>query len=270
VVLDPHEPDTVMTSDEHQGALLRSTDGGLHWVMVFRHPEAGRGDVSTWQGFKAIAFAPSDPSVVYSGMCFDCNYYPDWGERVKSYGVWKSVDGGITWRTASDKTFAEQNVTALCVDPKQEDLVYAGTKFAGVFKSTDGGISWHIANQGLRVLLIRSLAADPRNGGTVYLGTEGAGIWKSVDGGSSWRSSSSGMDSEAAIRSIAVDPTNPETLYAADIHTGVYRSLDGAKTWVKINNGLRTRAVKGLAISSDGKTLYAATEGEGVFRLDVP
>ncbi len=270
VVLDPHEPDTIMMADELQGALLRSTDAGLHWTMVFRHPEAGMGGISTWQGFKAIAFAPSDPSVVYSGMCFDCNYYPDWGEGVTSNGVWKSLDGGVTWRAASDKSIAGQNVTALCVDAKQEDLVYAGTKSAGVFKSTDGGTSWLRANQGLRVLLIRSIALDPRSGGTIYLGTEGAGVWKSVDGGGSWRSSSGGMDSEAAIRSVVVDPTNPQTLYAADIHTGVYRSMDGAKTWVKINEGLRTRAVKGLAISSDGEVLYAATEGEGVFRLDMP
>jgi photosystem II stability/assembly factor-like uncharacterized protein len=77
------------------------------------------------------------------------------------------------------------------------------------------------------------------------------------------------MDPQAAIRSIVIDPLDPQVIYAADLRTGVYRSSDGTKTWVKINEGLRTRAVRALAISSDGRTLYAATEGEGVFRLDL-
>jgi hypothetical protein len=40
-------------------------------------------------------------------------------------------------------------------------------------------------------------------------------------------------------------------------------------TWTKINEGLRTRAVTGLSISTDGQVLYVATNGEGVFRLDI-
>jgi photosystem II stability/assembly factor-like uncharacterized protein len=104
----------------------------------------------------------------------------------------------------------------------------------------------------------------------MYVGAEGGAVSKSTDGGAHWQLSSSGMDPQAAIWDIAVDPTNAQVLYAADLRTGVYRSQDGAKTWVKINEGLRTRAVKALAISSDGKVLYAATEGEGVYRLDLP
>ena len=66
-----------------------------------------------------------------------------------------------------------------------------------------------------------------------------------------------------------LDPTNPLILYAADTFSGVYRSEDGGTTWAAINTGLRTRSVNALSISSDGQHLYAATEGEGVFRLDL-
>jgi hypothetical protein len=51
--------------------------------------------------------------------------------------------------------------------------------------------------------------------------------------------------------------------------SGVYRSQDGGQSWYLINNGLRCRAVQSLSITDDGATLYAATEGEGVFRLDL-
>ena len=77
------------------------------------------------------------------------------------------------------------------------------------------------------------------------------------------------MPPEATITSIVFDPTNPVTVYAADIHSGVYRSQDSGQNWLVINNGLRTRAVNALAISTDGQHLYAATEGEGVYRLDL-
>jgi hypothetical protein len=50
---------------------------------------------------------------------------------------------------------------------------------------------------------------------------------------------------------------------------GVYVSADGGASWHPINDGLSTRAVRHLAISTNGKVLYAATSGEGVFRLDL-
>jgi photosystem II stability/assembly factor-like uncharacterized protein len=120
------------------------------------------------------------------------------------------------------------------------------------------------------VLDVRALAIDAMNSQVLYAGAENGGVYKSTNGGASWQSSSSGMDPQAVIRAIVIDPTNPQVLYAADLRTGVYRSQDGARTWVKINEGLRTRAVKALAISADGRLLYAGTNGEGVYRLDLP
>jgi len=273
VALCPRNPDDVLLSDEHTGTLLRSRDAGLHWAAAFRHPALARLDGGTQQGqqgFKALSFATSNPDVIYAAMCNDCNFYPPSAEKLRSYGVWKSTDGGTTWREASDTNIADQNVTALAVDSGQDEVVYAGTKNAGIFKSLNGGSTWELMSDGLRVLDIRALAIDPRSPQTLYVGAENGGIYKSADGSASWAAASSGMDPEAAIRDIVIDPTNPQVLYAADLRTGVYRSPDGAKTWVKINEGLRTRAVKALAISADGKILYAATEGEGVFRLDLP
>jgi uncharacterized protein (TIGR03382 family) len=77
------------------------------------------------------------------------------------------------------------------------------------------------------------------------------------------------MNPESSVSDIVFDPTAPQVMYAADRFSGVYRSTDGGATWTPINVSLRTRAVNALAISSDGQHLYAATEGEGVFRLDL-
>ncbi len=64
-----------------------------------------------------------------------------------------------------------------------------------------------------------------------------------------------------------IDPADAQTMYAADWFSGVYRSADCGQSWIHINEGLRTRAVHRLAISSDGRILYAGKQGEGVFPL---
>ncbi|HJO10439.1 MAG TPA: hypothetical protein QGI39_00155, partial [Gammaproteobacteria bacterium] len=56
---------------------------------------------------------------------------------------------------------------------------------------------------------------------------------------------------------------------AADKSAGVYRTTDGGNRWNTINMSLTNREVNSLAVSGDGLNLYAATEGGGIFRLDV-
>ena len=155
------------------------------------------------------------------------------------------------------------------MDPRSEDIVYAGTLEGGVFRTLDGGRSWGPLNRGLPVLHVRALAIDPSNPFVLYAGLENGGLYKTVDAGANWLPASFGMALHAAIRDILIDPTMPQVVYAADPRTGVYRSEDGGKSWVLMNRGLRMRNVNALALSSDGSTLYAATEGEGVFRLDL-
>ena len=82
-------------------------------------------------------------------------------------------------------------------------------------------------------------------------------------------SQTAGLNPEASITDIVFDPTNSQVIYASDRLGGVYRSTDAGTTWTAINDGLRVRSVNALAISSNGRHLYAATEGEGVFRLDL-
>jgi hypothetical protein len=71
------------------------------------------------------------------------------------------------------------------------------------------------------------------------------------------------------ITDIVIHPLNPQILFASDQRLGVYMSTNGGETWLAINEGLSTKAVSALAISSDGRVLYATTVGERVFRLDL-
>jgi photosystem II stability/assembly factor-like uncharacterized protein len=268
LAMDPKDANNLLISDEFNGTLLRSTNGGLDWVRAYTNPFVAADSFGNRHGFKAIAFSPSDSRVVYAGMCRQTRYI-DEGRNAPSFGVFRSTDGGSTWQEANDARTEGQNINALAVDPQESAVVYAGTVQSGVLKSEDGGKSWRPMNAGLQVLDIRALSIDPRNTEILYAGAENGGVYRSSDGGQSWRTGSAGMDPQAAVRDIVIDPTNTQVLYAADLRTGVYRSQDGAQTWNKVNLGLRTRAVTALAISTDGTAVYAATDGEGVFRLDL-
>ena len=268
VAADPRNPGRVLFADEMSGALLLSSSYGRDWRVVFRNQQVVPQVYGQRHGFKALAFAPSDPKVAYAGMCADRNRLVNFPDQT-SFGVFKSLDGGETWREANDANTARQNINVLAVDPRNENTVYAGTFTGGLLRSADGGRTWQALNRGLARKDVRALAIDPGNPQVVYAGMEDGGVAKSTDAGLNWQTASTGMDPGAAVRDIVIDPTSPQELYAADLRTGVYRSEDGGKLWIQISRGLSMRAVKALAISSDGGTLYAATEGEGVFRLDI-
>ncbi|MDO8716144.1 MAG: hypothetical protein Q7J73_04985 [Dehalococcoidales bacterium] len=272
IAVDPKNPKNVIISDEFQGIIFRSTNQGDSWNQVFQHPQVTPMIMEKQMGFKSLVFAPSDSSIIYAGMELSRNQVDQnlaQLNNLPSFGVYKSTDGGVTWKDANDTNSANQNINMLAVGPQDADTVYAATLQQGVLKSTNGGKSWQPVNQGLTVLDVRSITIDPRNPQLLYAGVENGGVFISTDGGSNWQPGGNGMDPQSSIHSIVIDPNNSQIVYAADIHSGVFRSDDGGRLWVRINNGLRTRAVQTMAISADGSILYVGTQGEGAFRMEV-
>ena len=265
--VDPRDTRNVIVADEISGTMQRSSDGGLTWRIVFHHPAVDE-RFETWQGFRALAYSTAQPDVVYAGMG-TTTAVPSQRKDLPSFGVFKSLDGGRTWREANDANTAKLNIHALAVDPRTPSTVYAGTYPGGVLRSLDGGGKWEPVNTGIKVLDVRSIAIDPSNPAVLYAGTEKGGVYKSTNGGTSWQPMSAGMDPGAAVRDIVIDPTNTQVVYACDLLQGVFRSEDGGKLWVQVIRGLTMRTVVGLSLTADGGTLYAATEGAGVFRLDL-
>jgi photosystem II stability/assembly factor-like uncharacterized protein len=147
----------------------------------------------------------------------------------------------------------------------------AAASNSGLLRSGDGGVSWQTVTAGLPdSTSALSLARKPDEPEVILLGIFQGGLYRSSDAGASWDSSSAGMNPEATVTDIVFDPRSPQRVYAADYHSGVYLSENGGESWRPLNKGLRTRAVRALGLSADGSLLYAATEGEGVFRLDLP
>jgi photosystem II stability/assembly factor-like uncharacterized protein len=262
VAVDPMNPDHLLAGNNWQGAIMESNDAGHTWEVAFPLPGGP-------YGVRAVAFSPSEPERIFAGTGA---YYSAgvFSPEIAAVGIYRSVDGGETWEQSTRGPLSDAHVLDISVAREDHKLVYAATSNYGVMRSSDGGGSWEQINEGLRMRQGASaIAIHPENSEIVYAGVAFGGVYRTVDGGRSWGQISAGMNPEANITDLEIDPSDAAQLYAADFFSGVYRSLDGGETWEPFSQGLRMRAVGKLALSADGHHLYAATEGEGVYRMDL-
>ena len=158
--------------------VIKSTDGGGSWRAV----NAGL----TSPSIAVLAIDPKAPATIYVGVS---RAIPG---ATKNRGVFKSVDGGATWR-ATNAGLTWAYVNSLVIDPHTPSIIYAAIWSAGVYKSTDGGRSWHNVSKGLTSSVVNILAIDSRAPMTLYAGCERGGVFKSVDGGGSWHAINAGL-----------------------------------------------------------------------------
>jgi len=304
IATNPQNHNEVLVSDQYDGRIFRSTNAGTSWQLVYKHPAAKESNPNARHGFKVIAYAPSNPKIVFAGMRAERAVVEGNLPLRPSHGMFKSTDGGLTWKAVNqglEKTL--RNINAILIDGKNPNVAFIGTMGDGIFKTSDGGTRWIEKNSGLISLDVRSLVADLSNSSIIYAGLgEGAGIFISKDGGESWQAINNGIRVECpsylqrvgqvrpgttlvkasritrgefysrpwtSIDAIAIDK-NTGAIYAADFSLGVYVSPDQGESWYPINDGLTNRAVCALSLTPDGGMLFAATSGGGVFRLDIP
>jgi len=187
-----------------------------------------------------------------------------------SGGVWKSVNGGTTFKPVFDKQ-PVQSIGAIAIDPKNPRVIWVGTGEAwmrnsvsigdGVYKSVDGGENW--TNLGLRTSEhIAKILIDPTETNTVYVCVPGRlwsdsderGVYKTTDGGKSWTNILKGSNASTGCSLLSMDPAHPETLYAgmwdfrrrgwtfrsggegptAPSGSGLFKSTDGGATWTDL------------------------------------
>src|SRR5215813_11356398 len=263
------------------GGVWKTSDGGINWEPISDGAVFGTGSVG------AIGLSDSDPNTIYVGM----GESPIRGNVSHGDGVYKSTDGGKTWkRVGLEDT---RQISRVRVHPKNPDIVYvaaqghvwASNADRGVFRSKDGGKTW-------QKVLYRSdkagacdLIIDPTNPNVLYAGLWevyrkpwtlesgglGSGIFKSTDGGDTWTeiTRNPGLPrGTIGIVGITVSPANPDRLWAIleAEDGGVFRSDNGGKTWTKTNEqrNLRQRAWYYSRIYADPKnpdTVYVLNTG---------
>jgi photosystem II stability/assembly factor-like uncharacterized protein len=277
VAVDPDQPSRIYVGNLDASVQV-SSDRGYTWEEFF--PPAGNinPDFDFNESVSEIVFAPSDHQQVYLPFANieALRLHEVCGNNDPGFAF--SSNGGLNWSISKDADIDGVCVYDLAVSPTQAKTVFAATS-KGLVKSTDGGSTWSpLSVTGVPSgAQARAVAISPGNQDyllvaidTLYSppGTTG-GVYLSKDGGLTWKPAYAGLPAESTLHSIVFDPTDTNKVYISDFHSGVYQSADGGQTWTAINGGLHTRAATRLDISSDGQHLYAATDGEGVFRLDL-
>jgi photosystem II stability/assembly factor-like uncharacterized protein len=220
LLIDPTAPSTLYARGGFFGgasAVYKSADAGGHWVPVFT-AQRGSGVV------QAVAIAPSRSSTLYVGQAL--------------VGVLKSVDGGTSWMPVNNGLNAVgPYVTALAVDPRSADILYAATSpttnsIGAIFKSMDGAGKWR---QVLGwVPFITSIAIDPNAPSTVYATSSDDSVLKSTDSGESWTVT---YVPGGGAQALVIDGGSLSQIYAAT-RNGVFRSTDAAASWSSFNSDL--------------------------------
>jgi photosystem II stability/assembly factor-like uncharacterized protein len=220
-------------------------------------------------------------------------------------GLWKTVDGGTSWKPVTDKALDTSSVGAVAVAPSAPDIVYAGMgetqlrgniiQGDGVYKSADGGKTWtHVGLDATRA--IARIRIHPKNPDRVYVAalgdpyaeTDDRGIFRSDDGGKSWKKVLF-RDRRTGGVDLALDPNNPDVIYAAlweafrtphslssgGPGSGLFKSTDGGSTWTEISRhpGLPAGVLGKIGVSvsgADSHRVYAIVEAQegGVFVSD--
>jgi len=242
VALNPLVPTTAYAAT---GGLVKTTDGGATWNGLALAPQAF-----------AVALDPSNPSTVYAGG---------------NGGVHMSLDAGATWDNINDG-LPVARLHMLVVDPQRPAVLYAGFggygSFFGhnsLFKSEDGGSSWTPA----MAASVAALAIDPQVTLTIYAAVTDGQVFKSTNDGVSWSLSSSGLPTFNVV-TLAVHPDAPSIVFAGTYGGGVFRSIDGGASWSPMSDQPPNLLVRALAIDVGSSTLYAGTDGGGVFTIGVP
>jgi photosystem II stability/assembly factor-like uncharacterized protein len=164
----------------------------------------------------AAAAVAGKPGVYYAGAA--------------SGGVWKSSDGGLTWKpTFDDQT--SQAIGALAVSQSNPDIVWAGT-----------GEAWAIRDMDMM----------------------GDGIYKSTDAGETW--TSMGLVETGRIGTIVIHPSNPDIVLACALgratgpqkERGVYRSENGGRTWQQVLFVNENTGCSGLQMSQQDPNVVLA------------
>jgi photosystem II stability/assembly factor-like uncharacterized protein len=275
VVVDPSNPAHVLMSDSQSGFIFESTNGGIFWrkstdyfneLQNLPWPDVNQ----KFQGMQAITFASSEPQKVYAGFgvwraATDADM--QYRNTPPIVSVLTSEDGGSSWTRREGTALDGFTISEIVVHPMNADIAWAATVGGGVFRTSDGSDTWESASNGMPARNIMDLAINPDNPDVLYAGTAMGGVFKTEDGGASWSQASGGMNPNEPIGALVINPVQPDIVYAGSWSSGVFLSTNGGDSWQLINDGLSTRSVRAMAISSDGEVVYAATRGEGVFRL---
>ncbi len=237
IVVDPRDENRVFVAvlghpygPNPERGVYRSTNGGETFERVL-YKDDNTGAIQ-------VGFDPSNPQIVYAAL---------WAGRQGPWensswngplsGLFKSVDGGTTWRQigtgfpTAQQGLGRIGFTIAASNPRRMYATVDAPTLGGIYRSDDAGETWRRTNSEVRVWGRASdfaeLKVDPRSADVVF--SANTSTYRSTDGGTTFTAIKGAPGGDDYHR-IWINPDNPDImLIAAD--QGATITVNGGKTW---------------------------------------
>lgn len=236
IAIHPQNPDIVYIGalghafgpNEERGVFM-TTDGGKTWTRTLY--------IDNQHGVADLDIDPTNPNILYAGM-WSFERKP-WTHRSGSEkgGVFKSIDGGRTWKKLENGLPKLMGRIGVRVAPSNPNVVYAivESKDGTLYRSDDRGETFRnvskqesIVSRGFYYTTVR---VNPTNENHVY--AVASTLFTSVDGGKTFRSITS--RSHIDFHALWIDPKNPKRMWQGQ-DGGIGVSYDGGESWEAVYN----------------------------------
>ena len=240
MVIHPKDPQTVWAAalgspfgpNEDRG-VYKTTDGGKSWKKTLF--------VNNETGARVVAVNLTNPNEVYAGMYR--GFRKGWdiisGGSSKEGGIYKSMDGGETWKKL-EAGLPAPLIGKIDIDiaRSQPNIVYAMVEApgdqGGLYRSDDSGGTWHMVNNAANIrarpFYFHYVDVNPKNPDDIWVGA--VGQYRSTNGGKQFTGVST---THADNHGIWFNPDDPLTALQVN-DGGAAVTRDGGRTWSSILN----------------------------------
>lgn len=179
IAIDPNEANHILIGSGGGGGVWETRTGGTVWTP--------RSDDQPSLSIGALAFSPSDPSVVYAGTGEGDSTLVD-DPNLLGVGLLRSTNGGESWNLICREPFEKAGFYDLAIESGDGNNICAATT-EGLFQSRDGGITWK-RRRAVRTwdLSIHPRRADVSSSPKEIFAGCADGVFRSTNGGNSWNS----------------------------------------------------------------------------------
>ncbi len=236
IIVHPKNPDIVYVAaigpvfgaGKERGVFM-STDGGKTWKKILY--------IDEYHGASDLEMDPANPKILYAGMWYFQRKLWKFTSGDEKGGVFRSVDGGKTWKKI-EKPFPKiMGRVGVKVAPSNPNIVYvlAETKDYVLYKSEDRGTTFKPVNKNFELVnrgfYYTELRVDPVDENRVY--AVSSRLWLSEDGGKTFKRI--GKNIHVDFHTMWIDPKNPYHILVGN-DGGLDISYDRGKTFEFVNN----------------------------------
>jgi photosystem II stability/assembly factor-like uncharacterized protein len=241
IIVDPRDSRVLyVATHRHKepGGFFKSTDGGRTWR---ESPELKE------EALHSLTQSSKNPNMLVAGT---------------NRGVYHSYNAGETWtKYDTSSTPGLINIETLAVDPRNTDVIYAGTWYLP-YKTTDGGRTWFSIKNGIiDDSDIFAIDIDPRDADHV-IASACSGIYETHNAGASWRKVQGIPSQSRRTRAILQHPSIPGLVFAGTTE-GFWRSTNGGDSWMLTTS--KQLEINSITVHpSKPDTIYIGTNNYGV------